>query len=61
MKTDVAVIGAGALGLSTAVHGALRGRSVAVLDRRDPGPQASGRAAARRAKPSPSAAAGCSR
>ncbi len=45
MKTDVAVIGAGALGLSTALHCALQGRSVVVLDRRTPGSQASGRAA----------------
>ena len=45
MNTDVAVIGAGALGLSAAVHCALRGRSVVVLDRRAPGSQASGRAA----------------
>ncbi len=43
--TDVAVVGAGALGLSTALHCALAGRSVVVLDRREPGSQASGRAA----------------
>lgn len=42
---DVAVAGAGALGLSTALHCALLGRSVLVLDRREPGSQASGRAA----------------
>ncbi len=42
---DVAVVGAGALGLSTALHCALLGRSVLVLDRREPGSQASGRAA----------------
>ena len=42
---DVAVVGAGALGLSTALHCALTGRSVVLLDRRDPGSQASGRAA----------------
>ena len=42
---DVAVVGAGALGLSTALHCALAGRSVIVLDRRAPGSQASGRAA----------------
>jgi glycine/D-amino acid oxidase-like deaminating enzyme len=42
---DVAVVGAGALGLSTALHCALLGRSVIVLDRRAPGSQASGRAA----------------
>ena len=45
MRADVAVIGAGALGLSTALHCALLGRSVTVLDRRAPGSQASGRAA----------------
>ena len=45
MKADVAVVGAGALGLSTALHCGLRGRSVVVLDRRTPGSQASGRAA----------------
>jgi glycine/D-amino acid oxidase-like deaminating enzyme len=45
MRTDVAVVGAGALGLSTALHCALLGRSVMVLDRRAPGSQASGRAA----------------
>ena len=45
MKVDVAVIGAGALGLSTALHCALRGRSVAVVDRASAGSQASGRAA----------------
>ena len=42
---DVTVVGAGALGLSTALHCALAGRSVVVLDRREPGSQASGRAA----------------
>jgi 4-methylaminobutanoate oxidase (formaldehyde-forming) len=42
---DVAVVGAGALGLSTALHCALAGRLVVVLDRREPGSQASGRAA----------------
>ena len=45
MKVDVAVIGAGALGLSTALHCALRGHSVAVVDRMTAGSQASGRAA----------------
>lgn len=45
MKVDVAVVGAGALGLSTALHCARQGRSVLVLDRRAPGSQASGRAA----------------
>ena len=33
METDIAVIGAGALGLSTALHCALSGRSVVVVDR----------------------------
>jgi glycine/D-amino acid oxidase-like deaminating enzyme len=45
MKADVAVVGAGALGLSTALQCALQGRSVVVIDRRTPGSQASGRAA----------------
>jgi glycine/D-amino acid oxidase-like deaminating enzyme len=45
VKTDIAVIGAGALGLSTALHCALRGRSVVVVDRGAAGSQASGRAA----------------
>ncbi len=45
LAADVAVVGAGALGLSTALHCALLGRSVLVLDRREPGSQASGRAA----------------
>jgi glycine/D-amino acid oxidase-like deaminating enzyme len=45
MVVDVAVIGAGALGLSTALHCALRGASVAVVERRTAGSQASGRAA----------------
>jgi len=39
------VIGAGALGLSTALHCALTGRSVAVVERSTAGSQASGRAA----------------
>ena len=39
------VIGAGALGLSTALHCAMAGRSVAVMERRTAGSQASGRAA----------------
>ena len=44
-KADVAVIGAGAFGLSVALHCALRGRSVVVLDRATAGSQASRRAA----------------
>ena len=39
------MIGAGALGLSVALHCALDGRSVVVVERRAPGSQASGRAA----------------
>jgi len=39
------VIGAGALGLSTALHCAMSGRSVAVVERYTAGSQASGRAA----------------
>ena len=39
------VIGAGALGLSTALHCAMAGRSVAVVERHTAGSQASGRAA----------------
>ncbi len=45
MDADVVVIGAGALGLSTALHCALAGRSVAVVERLTAGSQASGRAA----------------
>ena len=45
MDADVVVIGAGALGLSTALHCALAGRSVAVVERHTAGSQASGRAA----------------
>jgi glycine/D-amino acid oxidase-like deaminating enzyme len=45
VEADIAVIGAGALGLSTALHCALRGRSVVVVDREAAGSQASGRAA----------------
>ena len=45
VDADVVVIGAGALGLSTALHCALSGRSVAVLERLTAGSQASGRAA----------------
>jgi len=45
MKADIVVIGAGALGLSTALHCARRGRSVIVVERDTAGAQASGRAA----------------
>jgi len=45
MNADIVVIGAGALGLSTALHCALAGRSVVVVDRDTAGSQASGRAA----------------
>lgn len=42
---DVVVIGAGAFGLSVALHCALRDRSVVVVERKTAGSQASGRAA----------------
>ena len=45
LRVDVAVVGGGALGLSTALHCALAGRSVALLERQALGSQASGRAA----------------
>jgi glycine/D-amino acid oxidase-like deaminating enzyme len=45
MDADVVVIGAGALGLSTALHCAIAGRSVVVVERDSAGSQASGRAA----------------
>jgi glycine/D-amino acid oxidase-like deaminating enzyme len=45
MDADLVVIGAGALGLSTALHAALAGRSVIVVERDTAGSQASGRAA----------------
>jgi glycine/D-amino acid oxidase-like deaminating enzyme len=45
VDADVVVIGAGALGLSTALHCALAGRSVTVVERLTAGSQASGRAA----------------
>jgi glycine/D-amino acid oxidase-like deaminating enzyme len=45
MRADVVVIGAGALGLSTALHCALLGHSVVVVERDAAGSQASGRAA----------------
>ncbi len=45
MRADLVVIGAGALGLSTALHAALAGKSVVVVDGHAAGSQASGRAA----------------
>ena len=45
MDADLVVIGAGALGLSTALHAALAGRSVVIIDGSTAGSQASGRAA----------------
>ena len=45
MDANVVVIGAGALGLTTALHCAMFGRSVAVVERYTAGSQASGRAA----------------
>jgi glycine/D-amino acid oxidase-like deaminating enzyme len=45
VDADLVVIGAGALGLSTALHAALAGRAVTVLERDTAGSQASGRAA----------------
>ena len=45
VDADVVVIGAGALGLSTALHCAMSGRLVAVVERHAAGSQASGRAA----------------
>ena len=45
VDADVVVIGAGALGLSTALHCALLGRSVVVVERFTASSQASGRAA----------------
>jgi glycine/D-amino acid oxidase-like deaminating enzyme len=45
IPADVVVIGAGAFGLSTALHCALRDRSVVVVERKTAGSQASGRAA----------------
>jgi glycine/D-amino acid oxidase-like deaminating enzyme len=45
MDADLVVVGAGALGLSTALHAALLGRSVVVVERLTAGSQASGRAA----------------
>jgi len=45
MEADLVVIGAGALGLSTALHAALLGRRIVVVERHTAGSQASGRAA----------------
>jgi glycine/D-amino acid oxidase-like deaminating enzyme len=45
MDTDLVIVGAGALGLSTALQAALLGRSVIVVERATAGSQASGRAA----------------
>jgi glycine/D-amino acid oxidase-like deaminating enzyme len=45
VDADLVVIGAGALGLSTALNAALLGRSVVVVERHTAGSQASGRAA----------------
>jgi glycine/D-amino acid oxidase-like deaminating enzyme len=45
MDADIVVIGAGALGLSTALHCALAGRTVVVLERGVAGGEASSRAA----------------
>lgn len=45
VRADVVVVGAGAFGLSTALHLAQLGRSVTVVERDQPGSQASGRAA----------------
>lgn len=41
MKTDVAVLGAGIVGLSTAIHLARRGKSVLLVDRRGAGEETS--------------------
>jgi len=45
MQAEIVVIGAGALGLITALHCAIAGRSVIVVERDTAGSQASGRAA----------------
>ena len=45
MEADLVVIGAGALGLSTALHAALLGQRTVVVERHTAGSQASGRAA----------------
>ncbi|PPA75928.1 amino acid dehydrogenase [Achromobacter spanius] len=41
MKTDVVVLGAGIVGVSTALHLLARGRSVVLLDRKGPGEETS--------------------
>lgn len=41
IDSDVAVLGAGIVGVSTALHLQARGRSVVLVDRRDPGEEAS--------------------
>ncbi|PQZ64893.1 amino acid dehydrogenase [Achromobacter sp. MYb9] len=41
MKTDVVVLGAGIIGVCTALHLVARGRSVTLLDRRGPGEETS--------------------
>jgi D-amino-acid dehydrogenase len=41
MKTDAVVLGAGIVGVSVALHLQARGRSVALVDRRDPGEETS--------------------
>ena len=45
MDADLVVVGGGTLGLSTALHAALLGRDVVVVERHSAGSQASGRAA----------------
>ena len=45
MDADLVIVGAGALGLSTALHAAQLGRDVVVVERHSAGSQASGRAA----------------
>ena len=55
MDADLVVIGAGALGLSTALQAAMLGESVVVVERQTAGSQASGRAAGAQVKPSPCA------
>ena len=40
-RTDVIVLGAGIVGVSTALHLQQRGRSVVLMDRREPGEETS--------------------